>query len=111
MGIIPSQTPASFFQTSEYRNLHLAGLAEGISFLLLLGIAMPLKYLADIPQAVRIVGSLHGLLFIGYLLTVLMAVDAGKFDRTRIIMALLAAIIPFGPFWFEAKLRKEALPQ
>ncbi|HET7817818.1 MAG TPA: DUF3817 domain-containing protein, partial [Bacteroidia bacterium] len=49
------------------------GLAEGLSFIILLAIAMPLKYFAGIPAAVRIVGMLHGLLFIAFCITLLHA--------------------------------------
>lgn len=69
---------------------------------------MPLKYVAGMPQAVRMVGSLHGLLFIVYLIMVMLAVDVAKWDRKKIMQALVAAVIPFGPFWFDAKLRKDA---
>ena len=52
---------------SSIGRLRAVALAEGISFLVLLGVAMPLKYLADMPLAVRIAGWLHGLLFIAVL--------------------------------------------
>ena len=51
---------------SPIGRLRAVGLAEGVSFLLLLGVAMPLKYAAGYPQAVRIVGWVHGLFFMGY---------------------------------------------
>ena len=109
-GGIQPQTSFSFLETPEYRQLRWAGLAEGISFLLLLGIAMPLKYLAGQPQYVRMVGSVHGLLFVVYVLLVMLAAQAAKWPRATVLMALVAAVIPFGPFWFDAKLRK-GLPQ
>jgi integral membrane protein len=99
--------PNSFLQSPEYRQLHLAGLAEGISFLVLLGIAMPLKYLAGMPQAVRIVGSLHGALFLAYLITVYFAASTWKWHSQRIMQGLIAAVVPLGPFWFDAKLKRE----
>jgi integral membrane protein len=82
-------------------------MAEGISFLVLLGIAMPLKYVAGMPQAVKIVGSIHGALFIGYLAVVYFAASAWKWPAAKIMMALAAAVFPFGPFWFDAKLKRE----
>src|SRR5438552_3773981 len=48
------------------RRLRLVGYTEGVSFLVLLGIAMPLKYFAGMPLAVTIVGAIHGLLWILY---------------------------------------------
>ena len=83
-------------------------MAEAISFLVLVGIAMPLKYLAGQPEAVRIVGSLHGGLFVIYILTALLAARKFKWRPTLVILALAAAVIPFGPFWFDAKLRRES---
>lgn len=80
---------------------------ESLSFLGLLGIAMPLKYLAHMPLAVRIVGSLHGLLFVLYVFAVVGAFNAGRWTGARALWALVASMLPFGPFVFEAKLRRE----
>jgi integral membrane protein len=76
---------------------------EGISFLVLLLIAMPLKYVWGYPLAVRIVGTLHGILFLVYL-AVLLSVS-GTLGGKRVFIAFLAAVIPFGTFWLESKLR------
>lgn len=59
----------------QLQRLRLIGFAEGISTLVLFGIAMPLKYLADLPLAVKIVGSIHGILFIALILAFVYAVD------------------------------------
>lgn len=83
------------------------GYSEGISFLLLLGVAMPLKYLAGMPQAVLVVGSLHGFLFILYVVTLLQARSALKWPRRKLHHGLIASVLPFGPFVFDARLRKE----
>ena len=79
--------------------------AEGASFLVLLGIAMPLKYLAGLPQAVRVVGMAHGVLFIAYVLLVFNALGAGRFDGRKAAWALLASLLPFGPFVLERRLQ------
>ena len=84
-----------------------AGLAEGISFLILLGVAMPLKYLAGRPEAVRIVGSAHGVLFVVYVLFVLLAARLRKWPGALVGMALVAAVMPLGPFWFDRKLQTD----
>lgn len=94
-------------QSPTYQRLRWAGLAEGTSFLVLLGIAMPLKYLAGKPEAVRVVGSLHGLLFVVYVLMVALAARKFRWGITTVSMALAAAVFPFGPFWFDAKLRRQ----
>ena len=83
------------------------GIAEGISFLVLLGIAMPLKYLLDQPMAVKIFGWAHGILFVAFLV---LAWEY-KTDRDKNIkwfaVAFLAAIIPTGTFFFDKKLKEE----
>jgi integral membrane protein len=86
----------------------IVALLEGASFLLLLFVAMPLKYLAGLPLAVRIVGMGHGLLFIAYLLLLGLVASFGRWPLSKIALGVGASLIPFGPFWFEAKLRREA---
>jgi len=78
-------------------------IAEGWSFLVLLGIAMPLKYIFDIPMAVKVVGWLHGVLFIGYWILAVPLFTKLKWDVERIIGLGLASIIPFGTFVMERK--------
>lgn len=80
------------------------GFAEGVSTLVLFGVAMPLKYLADMPMAVRIVGSLHGCLFICLSIMLLMAVSRVPISRGLAFVGVVAAIVPFGPFWFDRRL-------
>lgn len=94
-------------QHPAYQRLRWAGLAEGTSFLVLLGIAMPLKYLAGKPEAVRAVGSIHGFLFVIYVLMVFLAARKFRWGLPTVLMALAAAVFPLGPFWFDAKLRRE----
>lgn len=81
------------------------GRVEAVSFLVLLLVAMPLKYLAGMPLAVRIVGMAHGVLFIMYVLALLRAAGEGKWPHRRSLQGLLASVIPLGPFWFEGRLR------
>lgn len=80
---------------------------EGLSFLVLLGVAMPLKYLFGLPLAVRVVGMLHGVLFVAYVIAVVDALGSGRWQRDRAFWAIVAAVLPFGAFVFEAKLRRE----
>lgn len=82
-------------------------LAEGASYLLLLFVAMPLKYLMGLPQAVRVVGMLHGLLFVALLLALVPLLWRGWRLR-RALKALALALVPFGALWLEAELRREA---
>jgi integral membrane protein len=87
--------------------LRTIGLIEGISFLVLLGIAMPLKYFAGLPQAVTAVGWLHGLLFITFCIALTQAHQEAKWTLWRTGGILVAALLPFGPFVIDSRLRKE----
>lgn len=87
--------------------LRLVGYLEGASFLLLLGVAMPLKYLADMPEMVRVMGSAHGLLFLLYIAAVANAASDYRWPFRRILAALVASVLPGGPFVFERRLRAE----
>ena len=86
--------------------LRLVGIVEGVSFLLLLGIAMPLKYLAGEPRMVSVVGAAHGALWILYVAAVFQAAGAFRWSLGRIAAALAASVLPFGPFVFDAHLRR-----
>lgn len=87
--------------------LRLIGIAEGISLLVLLCIAMPLKYLADKPEAVRITGWIHGLLFVIFMGAVLLVYFQRNWPFKKLIFAFLAAFLPFGTFIFDAVLKKD----
>ena len=78
---------------------------EGISFLLLLFVAMPLKYGFGIDAAVRIVGMTHGVLFLGYCVT--LAVAAPRLGARRSLLAFVVSFVPGGTFWLEGKLRQD----
>ncbi|HRH70995.1 MAG: DUF3817 domain-containing protein [Flavobacteriales bacterium] len=78
-------------------------IAEGWSFLLLLFVAMPLKYIFDAPLAVKIVGWAHGVLFIGYWVLAVPLFTKLKWDLERIIGLGLASLLPFGTFVMERK--------
>ena len=88
--------------------LRAIGMLEGTSFLFLLGVGMPLKYLADLPEVNMVAGWLHGLLFVLYFVAVLQASAAREWPFSRMALAMLAAVLPFGPFVFDRKLREEA---
>ncbi|HRG38233.1 MAG TPA: DUF3817 domain-containing protein [Bacteroidia bacterium] len=85
------------------------GLAEGISFILLVGIAMPLKYGAGILQPVRVVGMLHGVLFILYGLLLLQVTISYKWSIWKAIAAFLLSFVPFGTFFLERLLKEEII--
>jgi integral membrane protein len=80
---------------------------EGVSFLVLLGIAMPLKYYADLPIAVRVVGSLHGLLFVAYAAVTGLLFMRGQWSVARGAVAMGASLLPFGTFLFDRSVKRE----
>ena len=86
--------------------LRLVGLLEGISFLALLLIAMPLKYAAGQPLAVRYVGMAHGILFLLYLLALVPVALDFRWSWKTCALAVLASILPAGPFVFDARILK-----
>ena len=87
--------------------LRIIAFIEGVSFLLLLGVAMPLKYFAGLPAAVQIVGWIHGALFVLYLLAVAEVTVKHRWSLTMVAVALVASLIPFGTFLLDARLRRQ----
>ena len=81
--------------------------AEGVSFLVLLLIAMPLKYFAELPIAVTIVGGLHGILFIAFVVMGWEAKNEYQKDWSWLTISFIASILPFGVFWLDRKLWKK----
>ena len=77
---------------------------EAISFLLLLGIAMPLKYAFGLPLAVRYVGMAHGGLFVIYCFLILITWLENKISLKHAALAFISSFIPFGPFLIDRKL-------
>lgn len=84
-------------------------LLEGLSYLLLLGIAMPLKYLAGRPEWVRVMGSLHGVLFVLFVVALWQVVFDASWSVRRALVAFLSSLVPFGALWLERSLRKEVM--
>ncbi|MET0393021.1 MAG: DUF3817 domain-containing protein [Chitinophagaceae bacterium] len=81
--------------------------AEGVSFLVLLLIAMPLKYWAGFPLAVTIAGGLHGVLFIGFLF--MMWEVKKEYNKTFgwVAKAFVASILPFGTIVLDKQWKRE----
>ena len=93
---------------NRVRNLRVVGIAEGVSFIVLLAIAMPMKYYMDIPEAVKVVGWAHGVLFMAYGLAVLFAIKAMRWSFFSVMLALAASLVPFGTFVLDKQLRRRA---
>jgi integral membrane protein len=88
--------------------LRRVGFYEGLSFVVLLFVAMPLKYGFDQPLPVRIVGMAHGALFLLYLYLLVQTAAERAWPLRRTALGFVAALMPFGPFVFDAVLRREA---
>jgi len=86
--------------------LRIIGIVEGISFLVLLLIAMPLKYYFGMPMMVKVVGWLHGVLFIAYIGAVLLAIKAMQWNWFSVLVALAASLIPIGTFVLDRSWKK-----
>ncbi len=93
--------------TTSLGRLRVIGLWEGVSFLVLLGIAMPLKYLAGWPGAVRVVGMAHGILFMLYVAAAIQVALERDWPRRRTALVLLASVLPAGPFVVEARILRQ----
>lgn len=93
-------------QNRALKSLTIMGYLEGTSFLLLLFIAMPLKYMMGIPEAVKYIGMAHGVLFIAYILILLGAATKIKMPIWAMPAGVLGSFLPFGPFIFDHVLKK-----
>lgn len=92
---------------SLFNIFRMAAFLEGLSYILLLFIATPIKYLADDPQYVKLLGMPHGLLFMLYIILAFMLKQENTWFKSNFKMVLLASIIPFGTFYLDHKyLRK-----
>ena len=80
---------------------------EGISYLILLFVAMPLKYFFNIPDAVKYFGWIHGILFLAFLLFLILASIKYRWSLMRIVLYLVASVLPIVPFILDKKLAEE----
>lgn len=85
--------------------LRAISIVEGISYLLLLGVAMPLKYLGDIPMATKLIGWPHGVLFVALCVLLLQAQIEYGWGLGRSAIVFVAALLPFGPFIIDKRLQ------
>ena len=83
-------------------------LLEGISYILLLFIAVPIKYTSGNDSYVKLLGMPHGVLFIVYIILAYLIKDSVKWNTSTFFRVLLASIIPFGTFYIEKKNLKKA---
>lgn len=96
--MMPTKNPVPF--------LRITALVEGVSFLVLLGIAMPLKYFAGLPGAVKVVGWIHGLLFVLFCAALLWTLIAARWPLARGALVFVSALLPFGPFVIDHRMKQ-----
>ena len=95
--------------STELGRFRLISLIEGLSYVVLVAIAMPLKYAAGDTTIVPLVGRIHGGLFILFVLALAAAASAQRWTRRQIATAFIAGLIPLGAFWLEHRLRRDKL--
>ena len=91
---------------SLLNSFRIVALLEGVSYILLLFIATPIKYLADNPMFVKLLGMPHGVLFLAYIVLAIMVGNQLKWNTKTLLIVLVASIIPFGTFYIEKKYLK-----
>jgi len=94
--------------TSNIGRLRLIGFLEGISFIVLMGVAMPVKYIWKIPEATIAIGYAHGFLFVAYCILVIPAKLEFNWNLKTTFLVLIASLLPFGTFVADYKLFKKA---
>ncbi len=98
--------PHTVEQLNRFR---LISFVEGISYIILLFVAMPLKYGFDMPEVVRVVGMAHGVLFMAYMVWAALAVVEQRWNWGMYGWLFLVSIIPFGTFYSEKHWLKPAV--
>ena len=85
------------------KTFRVISLLEALSFLVLLLVAMPVKYILGNPELVRIVGMAHGILFVLYILGALLFKNKLNWSNQILVVVILCSIIPLGPFYVDRK--------
>jgi integral membrane protein len=83
--------------------LRIIGFTEGVSYIVLLFVAMPLKYILGMPEAVRMFGSIHGALFVAYVLYVVLSHVEYEWQFSKSLKLFLISLVPFGNFYADKK--------
>lgn len=86
--------------------LRIVALIEAISYMILVAIAMPLKYIWDRPGAVRVVGMIHGVLFVVFCFALVRAMISAKWPLSRGALVFLSSLLPFGPFLLDRRMKQ-----
>jgi integral membrane protein len=89
--------------SNSFSRFRLVAFLEGCSFLLF-AITMPVKYILKYPTPNYIIGMVHGVLFILYVLLLIQVSVLQKWSLKKMVLAMIAALIPFGTFYASKKL-------
>lgn len=92
---------------SALQILRVVGLLEGLSFVVLLFVAMPLKHLWHMPTPVRVIGSAHGLLFVAFVGSFYRVATERSWPTARSALVFVASLLPFGTFVLDRSLKRE----
>ena len=92
---------------SSIGRLRITGYLEGISFLLLLGVAMPMKYMYGIPEATKVIGMVHGIFFILYVIFLFEVRSDHKWGIRTTLLSFIAAFLPCGTFIADVKIFRD----
>lgn len=90
------------------KNFRIISILEGISYLLLFGVTMPLKYIANMPEPNQVIGMIHGILFVIYVIMAVVLQRKYGWSYTTLMIMLFCSILPFGTFWMERKYLRTA---
>ena len=93
---------------STIGRFRLVAFLEGLSFIILLFIAMPMKYLDDNPEPVRVVGGIHGFLFVAFAILLVMTWVEKRWSFKTAFLVFLSSLVPFGTFYIDHKILKPA---
>jgi integral membrane protein len=91
---------------SVLNSFRIVALLEGVSYILLLFIATPIKYLGNDPMYVKLLGMPHGVLFLVYIVLAIMVSRERRWNIQTLLIVLVASLIPFGTFYIEKKYLK-----
>ena len=92
---------------SPLHHLSVMALVEGSSLIALVLLAVPLKYAADWPAGVKIIGPIHGALFIWATIALVVTLSRGQLSPLRSLGVFLASLIPFGGLWSHRMMRRQ----
>lgn len=102
----PGIPSSAYRMKSPVSFLRRIALLEAVSFLILLGVAMPLKYLFHLPLAVKITGMIHGILFVVFCVALLRVLLEARWPLSRCALVFMASLIPLMPFFLDRRMQE-----